>query len=179
MKTIRAIVIIISTSILLSGCIAVDGYFKGMRNKVLSSVDGEFHKEIEFSIGAAAITLSSIAVSFSDAPEFTDDMLRKISRVQIGVYKNYDWKNFNPNVESLKQLTEDLRDDNYEFIVRSIKRDEMVLVSVKNDDYEIREMFVVVANTDELIMTQIFGNLGELMEIAIREQGLNVEVASN
>lgn len=80
---------------MLSGCIAVDGYFKGVRNKVFSSVEGDF-KKVEFSIGPAAITLSSAVVSFSDAPEFTDDMLRKVDRIQLGVYKNYDWKTINP-----------------------------------------------------------------------------------
>lgn len=179
MKTIKTIVLIIAAAILLSGCIAVDGYFKNMRNKVLSNVEGEFHKEIEFSVGAAAITLSSMAIHFSDAPEFTDDLLRKITRVQIGVYKNYDWSNFKPNMKSLKLLSDDLRDDDYEYIVRSINRDEVVLVCVKNDEEKIREMFVVAASKDDLVMTQIFGNLNELMEIAIREQGLDVQVAAN
>ena len=123
MKTIKIITLTVVASLLLSGCIAVDGYFKSMRNKVFSSVDGEFQKEVEFSFGAGAITLSSIAVSLSDAPEFTDDMLRKIDRIQLGVYRNRNWKNFKPNIASLREITSDLREEGYEYIVRSISRE--------------------------------------------------------
>lgn len=177
--TIKLLIITLAASFLLGGCIAVDGYFKNVRNKVFKSVEGDFHKEVEFSLGAAAITLSTVAVSLSDAPDFTDDMLRKIDRVQIGVYKNLDWRRYKPNFNSLRAITSDLKEDGYEFIVRTIDRDEMVAVMVKSDDYRIKEMFVVAVNDEELVMTQIFGDLDELIEIAIREEGFNVEVAHN
>lgn len=90
MKSIKYIIAILASSILFSGCISVDGYFKNVRDKVFSSVNGDFQREVEFAVGPAVLTLSSIAVSISDAPEITDDMLRKIERVQIGVYKNRD-----------------------------------------------------------------------------------------
>lgn len=177
--TIKLLIITLASSFLLSGCIAVDGYFKNVRNKVFKSVEGDFHREVEFSLGAAAITLSSVAVAFSDAPDFTDDMLRKIDRVQIGVYENRDWRSYRPNFNSLRTITADLADDGYEFIVRTINRDEMAAVMIKGDDYKIKEMFVVAVNNEELVMTQIFGDLDELVEIAIREEGFNVEVAHN
>lgn len=177
MKTIKLLILTLAASLLLSGCIAVDGYFKNVRNKVFSSVNGDFQKEVEFSVGAAAITLSSVVVSFSDAPEFTDDMLRKIDRVQIGVYKNLDWRSYKPNFNSLREITSDLRNDDYECIVRSIDRDEMVAVMVKSNDNMLKEMFVVAVNDEELIMTQVFGDLDELIEIVLREEGLNVNVA--
>lgn len=177
MKTIKLLIITLAASILLSGCIAVDGYFKNVRNKVFSSVQGDFHKEVEFSLGAAAITLSSVAVSFSDAPEFTDDMLRKIDRVQIGVYKNLDWQSYKPNFNSLREITTDFKKEGYECIVRSIDRNEMVAVLVKPNEHALKEMFVVAVNDEELVMTQVFGDLDELIEIAIRQEGFNIEVA--
>jgi predicted small secreted protein len=177
--TIKLLIITLAASFLLSGCIAVDGYFKNVRNKVFKSVEGDFHKEVEFSLGAAAITLSTVAVSLSDAPDFTDDMLRKIDRVQIGVYENLDWQRYKPNFNSLRAITSDLKEDGYEFIVRTINRDEMVAVMVKGNDYKIKEMFVVAVNDEELVMAQIFGDLDELIEIAIREEGFKVEVAHN
>lgn len=179
MKAIKLIIVTLAASFLLSGCIAVDGYFKGVRNKVFSSVDGDFQKEVEFSFGAAAITLSSVAVSFSDAPEFTDDVLRKIDRVQIGVYRNMDWNNFNPNFNSLKEMTTGLRDDGYEFIVRSVQRDEMMAVMVKTNSDRLKEMFVIAVNHEEMVMTQIFGDLDEMIEIVLKQEGLNVELAHN
>ncbi len=177
MKRIKLIIIFLAAVFLLSGCISVDGYFKGMRNTVFKSVDGSYHREVEFSLGAAALTLSSVAVSFSDAPEFTDDILRKVDRVQIGVYKNNDWRNYKPNFASMKKISDDLREDGYNFIVRAVDRDEMVLVTVKGDSEKIKEMFIVVATDEELVMTQIFGDLNEIMEIAIKQQGLDFEVA--
>ena len=179
MKKINLIIVTLAAAVLLSGCIAVDGYFKNVRNKVFSSVDGSFDKEVEFSFGAAMLTLSSVAVNFSDAPEFTDDMIRKIDRVQIGVYRNNDRRNFRPDFASIKNITDELKEDGYDFIVRSVNHDDLVLVTVKSDEYKIREMFVVALSDEEMVMTQIFGDLDELMEIAIREQGFDVEVAHN
>lgn len=179
MKVINLLIATLAASVLLSGCIAVDGYFKNVRNKVFSSVNGDFQKEMEFSFGAAAITLTSVAVSFSDAPEMTDDMLRKIDRIQIGIYKNRDWRNFKPNFNSLREITADLRDDGYEFIVRSVGRDEMVAVMVKTSSERLKEMFVVAVNDEEMVMTQIFGDLDELIEIALRSEGFGVELAKN
>jgi len=177
--TIKLIIITLAASFLLSGCIAVDGYFKNVRNKVFESVEGDFHREVEFSLGAAAITLSTVAVSLSDAPDFTDDMLRKIHRVQIGVYENRDWRSYKPNFTSLREITTDLKDDGYEFIVRTVNNNEMAAVMVKSDNNRVKEMFVVAVNNEELIMTQIFGDLDELIEIVLREEGLNVKFAKN
>jgi hypothetical protein len=157
----------------------VDGYFKNMRNKVFNSVQGDFQKEVEFSFGAAALTLSSVAVSISDAPDFTDDMVRKLDRIQIGVYKNTDWRNFHPDYNSLREMTADLRDEGYEFIVRSIQRDQMMAVMVKTNSDRLREMFVIAVDEEQMVMTQIFGDLDELIEIVLRSEGLNVQVAHN
>lgn len=177
MKASRLIIITLALTFLLSGCIAVDGYFKGVRNKVFSSVEGDFKKEVEFSIGAAALTLSSAIVSFSDAPEYTDDMLRKVDRIQLGVYKNYDWENYKPSFNSLREITSELTEDGYECIVRSIDKSDMFAVMVKTNSDRIKEMFVVAVNPEEMVMTQIFGDLDELLEIAIRSQSMNVNFA--
>ncbi|MCZ7602498.1 MAG: DUF4252 domain-containing protein [Melioribacteraceae bacterium] len=179
MKATKLITITLAIAFLLSGCIAVDGYFKGVRNKVFSSVEGDFKKEVEFSIGPAAITLSSAVVSFSDAPEFTDDMLRKVDRIQLGVYKNYDWKNYKPSFNSLREITAELKDDGYDCIIRSVDNTDMFAVMVKTNTDRIKEMFVIAVNDEEMVMTQIFGDLDELLEIAIRSQGMNVNFAKN
>ncbi len=179
MKSIKYIIAIIAASILFSGCISVDGYFKNVRNKVFSSVNGDFQREVEFAVGPALLTMSSIAVSFSDAPEFTDDMLRKIERVQIGVYKNRDWRSYKPNYNSLKNISSDLIEDGYEVIVRSSSNKEMVAILVKSKRNRLNEMFVIAINEDEMVMTQIFGDLEELVEIAIRSKNMNFEYAKN
>lgn len=179
MKSIKYIIAILAASILFSGCISVDGYFKNVRNKVFSSVNGDFQREIEFAVGPAVLTFSNIAVSISDAPEFTDDMLRKIERVQVGVYKNLDWKSYKPNFNSLKNISSDLIEDGYEVIVRSSSNKEMVAVLVKSKSDRLNEMFIIALNEDELVMTQIFGNLDELIEIAIRSKNMNFEYAKN
>ena len=106
-------------------------------------------------------------------------MLRKIDRVQIGVYENSDWRSYKPHFNSLREITSDLKDDGYECIVRTINSDEMTAVMVKTNSEKLKEMFVVVVNENELVMTQIFGDLDELIEIVIREEGLNVELARN
>lgn len=182
MKThkIKLVVTMIFLATMLTGCFAVDGYFKSMRNKVLRSVDADFDREIEFGVGASGIMFGSMVVSFSDAEHYVDDMMRKIDRVQIGVYKKAGYGRLNMNFKELKRITEELKDNDYKFIVRSVNYDEMVAVMVKNDaGYRLNEMFIVALSDDELVMTQVFGDLDELIEIAIREEGFKIDVAHN
>jgi len=177
---IKLVIILITASVLLSGCISVDNNFKGVRNKVLSSIDTDFHREVEFGVGAAGLMFSSIVVSFTDAEHYIDDMIRKIDRVQVGVYKQEVPGDVQIDFHQLRKITDELKDSGYNFIVRSIDSDEMVAVMVKNDaEYRLNEMFVVTLNDDELVMAQIFGNLDELIEIVIREEGFKVEMANH
>ena len=180
MKTnkVKIILRLLAASLLLTGCFSVDGYFKKMRNTVLNGIDGDYKREIEFGIGAAGLALSSYAVSFSDANDYADDMIRKIDRVQVGIYKTRDYEK--PKFSTLKAVTSDLKDEGYEFIVRSVDHDEMTAVMVKNEhDNRLKEMFIVTLNDEELVLVQVFGDLDKLIEIALRENGLNVEVSKN
>lgn len=79
----------------------------------------------------------------------------------------------------MKNISSDLIEDGYEVIVRSSSNKEMVAVLVKSKSDRLNEMFIIALNEDELVMTQIFGNLDELIEIAIRSKNMNFEYAKN
>ena len=51
----------------------------------------------------------------------------------------------------------------------------MRFVGVQRDDDFLNQIFVVTLNDRELVLTEVNGDLAEVVEIAIREKGLNIE----
>lgn len=88
-------------------------------------------------------------------------------------------ENYKPSFNSLREITAELKDDGYDCIIRSVDNTDMFAVMVKTNTDRIKEMFVIAVNDEEMVMTQIFGDLDELLEIAIRSQGMNVNFAKN
>ena len=182
MKThrIKSAAVFILLTFTLTGCFAVDGNFINLRNKVLYSVNEDLDRDVEFAVGAAGIRMGSLVVSFSESEPYVDDMIRKLDRVQIGVYNRHHQGKLSINYGELKRITSELRDDDYEFIVRTYDQDGMTAVMVKKDsEYELNEMFIIAFSDDQLVLAQFFGDLDGLIEIALREQGFKFDMAKN
>lgn len=176
MKKNRLAIVLISLSSIffLTGCFGVNGEFKGIRNSVIGSLNGNFHKDIEFSVGSAGLSLAGLFVSFGDTDEPVEEMLDKVKKVQIGIYK-YHCDNFETNsFTDLKQLNDDLKDDDWECIVRNRDYNELSSVYVQTDDDSINRLLVISLSNDELVIAEIRGRLEQLVEIAIREHGFEI-----
>ena len=73
-----------------------------------------------------------------------------------------------------------MAENGWDHIVRTVDRDEMAMVFIKSDYIEtIEELFVIALNDDELVMAELRGDLGEVVNIAIRENGLKFHMAKN
>lgn len=179
--TIKLLLLGVVLSTTLTGCFNVDAEFKSMRNDVLENIDGDFKRDIEFGIGSAGITLASSFIALSDTDENVDDLLRQMSSIQIGVYQNRSHRGeLNLHSSMLKNFSENMQINGWEFIVRTVDRDEMSMVFVKSDDEDnFSDLFVVSLDDDELVMAKLTGDLNEAINIAIRENGLKFHMAKN
>ena len=175
MKIIFSILLL---SITATGCIGVDRSFRGMRNYVLEFSENEYKKEIEFSVGFVTIGMAGLVVSASDIEEPIDELLSEISNVQIGVYNNNSDNRIKPNFKEAKFLTKKMERAGWNCIVRSVNRDEMVLLFVKTNNDEINQLFVITVNDDEVVLAEVLGNLHKIIEIAIRERGFDLASAN-
>ena len=175
---------LISLLITTTGCIGVNKKFKNLRNEVFNSLDENFDKTIEFSLGKSAFMFASKFISSNDDDdENIKDMLRDVSRIGIGVYERED------NVENLsdiknsknilRKISNGLQTDAWENIVKVNGKDETIGIYIKEDDSEeINEMFAVILSDNEMVMLKLNGNLNSLADKVIEQQGFGVKITN-
>ncbi|MBI9071206.1 MAG: DUF4252 domain-containing protein [Melioribacteraceae bacterium] len=185
MKTriFQNIAIILIAGTMLSGCIGVNRDFKKIRNQVTNAFDSELSREFEFGFGSASILLASMFVNFAEPDEEIDigSMVGQLSRVQVGVYRCSDNNSdMSPNRKIINTLNDSMKENGWQYLVKSHSSRELALVYVKQDETEsLRQMFVIALDGRELVMVEIHGDLDEMIEIAIRSQGLHFQVAQD
>jgi hypothetical protein len=138
-------------------------------------MDLQYEREIEFAVGPAGLLLAGMVIKFSDADEIADDIVRQISRVQVGIYNNKPGSEFDASFSSMTEMIDMMSDKEWECIVRSKSSRELTYVFVKYDEDFLNQIFVINLNDREMILTEVNGDLAEVVEIAIREKGLNIE----
>jgi len=175
MKTKISVFLISVFSIgLLSGCIGVNHGFKFLRSSILENIDGDLHREFEFSIGPASIFLASSIVHFVDTDEIdVEKMLHKISRVQVSIYENKS-DEISIKRESGDKITELMKMEGWDQLVHVRDRDELSYVFARGNREFISQLFVVAVDDDQFVMTEIKGDLGGLIEVVLKDKGLNL-----
>lgn len=163
--------------ILLTGCFGVNSNFRITRNIILSGIDANIEKDVEFGAGSIFISLASTFVKFADTDEPVDELLSNISKIQVGIYNfNYE-NNYKPDYNLLCSLTNKMSDLNWKYIVRSIDNNELNAVFIRPEKFD--EMFVAAVSGNEIILAHIEGNLDKIIEIAVRDHGLEFETVQN
>ncbi len=176
---IKYLILIFVIAILNSGCIGINREFKNIRSLILESMNDDFDREIEFSVGPVGFFIASQFVKFADTEENVDEMLSKIRNIQIGVYNRLS--NFShPSFEVLNNISHSFDDVEWKPIVKSIQDKELIGVFIKEKYFEdINELFIVSLTDEELVLVKLQGNLGAIMDIIIRDHGHNFSVAEN
>ncbi len=174
MKTRHFIIpIVIGLSALIfTGCFGVDGDFIKVKSLVMNSVDGDFKKDVEFSVGSVGMSFARLVVSIDNDDEDAKMILRNISGAQIGVYKKNHYTNTVFNFSSFKDLDRKMRDEDWQSIVKHVEGDQLTGVYIKYEDDEINEAYVINIDDGDLTIVRVEGDLENLIEYAIKEKGL-------
>ncbi|MBU0475609.1 MAG: DUF4252 domain-containing protein [Bacteroidetes bacterium] len=172
-KKIKFVIEFLLIALLFTGCIGVDRSFRSIRNYVLESSGGKFEKEFEFSLGSITIGMAEIVVNMADTDEPIEEILSEIDNVQVGVYNNISGTKIKSNLEELKFLTNKMKNAGWDCIVRSLNKNEMTAVFVRFYEDKLNQLFVISLNNNEMVIVEILGNLNKVIEIAIREKGLD------
>ncbi len=162
----------------LGGCFGVNGNFKDVRNNILSKFDSGYSKDIEYGFGSVTMSLAGLFVSFSDDEDagIASDMLDEISNVQIGIYNRNLSSNNNSNTEMnfkfLKETTDKLIEAGWKSLVRVAEHGNMTAVLIKEDEDNIPEnMFVINMADNKLVLVELSGKLGKIIELALKNNG--------
>ncbi len=183
MKNIKLLPLLALVSLLITttGCIGVNKNFKNLRNQVFDSLNENFDKTIEFSLGKSAFMFAS---KFIDTDEEEDeniqDMLKDVSNVSIGIYEREEKNNFTTTKSSgriLNKISNNLEVDDWDSIVKVNGKDETIGIYIKeNDSEEINEMFAVILSNDEMVMLKLKGNLNTLADKVVEQQGFGIKI---
>ncbi|MBK7105062.1 MAG: DUF4252 domain-containing protein [Ignavibacteriae bacterium] len=175
----KYLILIFGIAILNSGCIGINREFKNIRSQILESMNDDFDREIEFSVGPVGFFIASQFVKFADTEENVDEMLSKIRNIQIGVYNRLS--NFsNPSFEILNNISHSFDDVEWKPIVKSTHDGELTGIFLKENYLdEINELFIVTLTEEELILVKLQGNLSSIIDIIIRDYGHEIKIAGN
>lgn len=172
------LLLIIVLSFSFTGCFDVNRDFKDLRDDVRDAVNCRLKKDTEFRAGSGLIGLAQTFISFSDDTDADEanEILDEIKSVQVGIYKNRSG-DFNPNKRELRNIEDRLADKNWESIVKKNERDEYTLILVQEgEDDEYKKMLVIEFNEHELVICEIAGNLEKIIEKAIEDEELCIEI---
>jgi hypothetical protein len=179
MKT-KSIILLIAISLFLftlTGCIGVNRQFSEVKNKIMGELGDDYKTEFQFSVGSAAITVSSWFVDLAADEEYIDDMLREISSVQVGVYNRIEAARYKADFSILNSIDEEMRKNGWKYIVRTLESDELTTIYISADPEELLEkMYVINLNDEELVIVEVNGDLKKIISYAIEERSFNLKM---
>jgi hypothetical protein len=123
-----------------------------------------FDKNVEFSCGPVLLTLARTVTSIIPGAREARPYLSGVSHVEIGVY--------DAHVDSLTDVRmprrlQTLIDEGWETAVRVRDNHEAAWLLYRPDGDEVKEIFVVVLDRDELVLVRARGHMEKLVEAAL------------
>lgn len=129
--------------------------------------DARFEKEFSISLGPVAMRFARLVCRFVPDAREARGYLKDVSRVQVAVYNMSSM----PPVkhvhipDQLKNMT----NEGWEVAVKVREDDHLVWVLYRADKNTIRDLYVVVLDSEELVLVKASGNLERLVARALSE----------
>jgi hypothetical protein len=139
----------------------------GVRHDLESQLPGaSFDRDVELSFGPVMLAFARVITSVIPDAGDARPWLHGVSRVQIGVYDAHVGST--SDVRMPKHL-QSLLDDGWETAVRVRDNDEAVWLLYRPDGDKVREIFVVVLDSDQLVLVKARGHLERIVAAALDE----------
>ena len=164
---IRSLVLALVLVVLASPGCFWSGELASVRHDFEKQIPGSsFDKNIELSLGPIMLSAARLVTALVPGADEARPWLKGLSRVQVGVYK--------ADIGSMGELQmprrlQSLLDDGWESAVRVRDDNEAVWVLYRPDGDRVREVFVVVLNSNELVLVKAKGKLDRLVAAALHE----------
>ncbi len=170
-------IIIFFTLVLLTGCIGVNRQFGEVKDKIMGNLGNDYKTEFQFSVGSAAITISSWFVDLAANEEYIDEMMREISSVQVGVYNQVEGSDAKADFSTLKSIDKEMSSKGWKYIVRSVESDELTAIYISADPEEmLNSMYVINLSGEELVIIEVNGDLKKVISYAIEKKEFDVKM---
>jgi hypothetical protein len=153
---------------LCSGCLWAPDLDRVRRDIEHQLPGSQFNKEIALSLGPVSLGLAKLIVKFVPDTEEARSYLKDVSRVKVAVYEAGNVPDAG-GVKIPKDLKKLLEKDDWELVVKTQDNRGATWILCQLDDDEIKGIYVVVLDSDELVLVRAHGNLERLFEKAMRE----------
>jgi hypothetical protein len=138
----------------------------------------ELDTQAEIAFGRGILGMASTVARWSDDhdAEFAADMLDDIEKVDVGIYEVFGSGRHGPNGLTQDGL-EELRDLGWRPVVRTSERRDGSRWVLYRTERGRDQMLVVGIEEDELVVLRLTGDLGGIMDSAIRREDDLIAVA--
>jgi len=170
MKSTRMTPIIGLTLILTlcSGCLWAPDLDR-VRRDIEGQLPGvEFNKEFALSLGPVTLGLAKLITKFVPDAEEARMYLNDVSRVKVAIYEA-DSVPEDVKLKIPKDLKKLLEKDGWELVVKTQEDRDATWILCQLDGDKLKGIYVVVLDTDELVLVRAHGNLDRVFEQAMRE----------
>jgi hypothetical protein len=175
-KLSTIILLALSSLLLLPACIDINKEFSEVTDRIIRNMGDDYQTQFQFSIGSAAITVSSWFIDFAAREEYVDDMMREISSVQVGVYNRVEGSDRKAAYSTLESIDEEMGSRGWKYLVRLIEGDELTAIYLSKDpEVMLNKMYVIKLNKDELVIVEVNGDLKKVISYAVEERNFRVK----
>lgn len=132
--------------------------------------DARFKKDVSISIGGVSWgLLKSVAMSVEKDDRELRSYIGNLSKVEVVVY---DARGITKDdMRPIGEIVKESLGDDWQLMVKTAEDNELVWIHYREDDESIREMNIVVYDSDEFVIVRLAGSLDEIMEVALEEHG--------
>ena len=163
-------------TLLLPGCVFVSREFRSTRDSILDEIGNvEIKTEVQLQIGQGLLSLSRMIVFMADHSREgakAVDYLRDVRNVQVGVYQ-LSKVNRNRPLVIPPGIQKKLSRKGYETMVKAKDRNSATWVMTKMQRKRLSSLYVITIERDELVLVEVEGRLGKLIEKAVRDHGFD------
>ncbi len=131
---------------------------EGIRQDISRSTGTTYTREVGLTLGRVGLAVARMALDEDDEEL---QVLKGLTKIQVGVYQVKDRPN-DPGDMQLGQVSM----ASWEPMMSMKEDDEDVLILLKRKKGQVREMLVVVSESDELVIVRMKGKLDQVLEEA-------------
>jgi hypothetical protein len=164
------IVLLLAVAVASSGCLWTPDLAM-VRKDIERQIPGvNFEKEIELTLGPITMAFARLVTRMSSDANDAASYLQDVRRIELAVY-NADHMPPTSTVTMPERLKKMTAGDDWELAVKIRDDNKLVWVMYRIDDDTIKELYVVMLDSDELVLVKAEGKLERLLARALSDSG--------
>ena len=164
------IVVLLAVAATSLGCMWAPGLAQVRRDLERQLPGAHFEKDIELTLGPVSLAFARLFTRLVPDAREASGYLSDVSRIELAVYAA-DRIPSAMDVTMPHRLKELEANEDWEMAVRIRDKDELAWILYRTDDEDIKELYVVILDQNELVMVRAEGNLERLVARALNETG--------